>query len=64
MEAKAYEERNQRFLRVADVAVILDCSESHAYKIMQKLNKELEEKGKITVKGRISKRYLMERVYC
>lgn len=64
MEAKAHEEKNQRFLRVADVAVILDCSESHAYKVMQKLNKELEEKGKITVKGRISKRYLMERIYC
>lgn len=54
----------QRFLRVTEVASLLDCSESHAYKVMQKLNKELEKNGKITVKGRISKRYLMERVYC
>lgn len=54
----------QKFLRVTDVASLLDCSESHAYKVMQKLNKELEDKGKITVKGRISKRYLLERVYC
>lgn len=58
------ETRDQRFLRVTDVASLLDCSQSHAYKVMQKLNKELEDKGKITVKGRISKRYLLERVYC
>ena len=53
-----------KFLRVTEVASLLECSESHAYKIMQKLNKELEAKGKITVKGRISRRYLLERVYC
>lgn len=53
----------QRFMRVSEVAALLDCSESHAYKVMQKLNKELETKGKIVVKGRISKKYLLERVY-
>ena len=63
MENKT-ETSEQKFLRVTDVASLLDCSESHAYKVMQKLNKELEDKGKITVKGRISKRYLLERVYC
>ena len=63
MENKT-EASEQQFLRVTDVASLLDCSESHAYKVMQKLNKELEDKGKITVKGRISKRYLLERVYC
>lgn len=36
-----------KFLRVADVAAMLDISESHAYKIMRQLNKELEAKGKI-----------------
>lgn len=63
MENKT-EASEQKFLRVTDVASLLDCSESHAYKIMQKLNKELEAKGKITVKGRISRRYLLERIYC
>lgn len=28
-----------KFLRVADVAAMLDISESHAYKIMRQLNK-------------------------
>lgn len=46
-------EQAPKFLRVTEVASLLDCSESHAYKIMQTLNKELEAKGKITVKGRI-----------
>lgn len=53
-----------KFLRVTEVASLLECSESHAYKIIQQLNKELEAKGAITVAGRISRRYLMERLYC
>lgn len=61
---KKSENEEVKFLRVTEVASLLKCSESHAYKIMQKLNKELEEKGSITVAGRISRRYLMERLYC
>ena len=52
-----------KFLRVADVAAMLDISESHAYKIMRQLNKELEAKGKIVTAGRVSRRYLEERMY-
>ena len=63
MEAQA-ETLDRRFLRVSEVASILECSESHAYKVMQKLNEELEQKGKITVRGRVSKKYLLERIYC
>ena len=63
MEAQA-ETLDRRFLRVSEVASILECSESHAYKVMQKLNEELEKKGKITVRGRVSKKYLLERIYC
>ena len=53
-----------KFLRVTEVASLLECSESHAYKIIQKLNKELEARGAITVAGRVSRRYLLERLYC
>lgn len=49
-----------KFLRVA---AMLDISESHAYKIMRQLNKELEAKGKIVTAGRVSRRYLEERMY-
>lgn len=57
-------EEERKYLRVADVALLLEVSESRAYKIMRELNKELEAKGMITTAGRISKKYLMERLYC
>ena len=36
---------DRNFMRVEDVARELDVSKSYAYKIVQKLNKELAEKG-------------------
>ncbi len=56
-------EEPSKFMRVDEVAAMLDISKSHAYKIMQQLNKELEEKGKIVMSGRISRRYFEERMY-
>ena len=64
MKAQITATAESKFLRVEEVASLLECSKSHAYKVMATLNRELEEKGKITVKGRVSRRYLMERVYC
>lgn len=52
-----------KFLRVAEVSELLDVSQSHAYKIMRQLNKELEAKGKIVTAGRVSRKYLEERMY-
>ena len=49
------------FLRVDDVAKILDVSKSYAYKIVQKLNKELKSMGYITISGRVNKQYFMEK---
>ena len=42
---------------------MLEISESHAYKIMRKLNRELEAKGYITVAGRVNRQYFNERFY-
>lgn len=52
---------DKNFMRVEDVARELDVSKSYAYKIVQKLNKELEAKGYITISGRVNKRYFLER---
>ena len=49
------------FMKVEDVAEELKVSESHAYKIMRQLNKELREKGLLTVSGRLSRKYFLER---
>ena len=40
------------FMRVDDVARELGISKSYAYKIVQKLNAELREKGYLTISGR------------
>lgn len=53
----------KRFLRVEDIAEMLQCSQSHAYKIMRQLNNELKKKGKIVVAGRVPRRYVEERLY-
>lgn len=50
-------------MRVDEVAAELCISKSHAYKIVQKLNKELEGKGYLIVAGRVSKQYFMEKIY-
>ena len=52
---------NQYMMCVEDVAKELDCSKSYAYKIVQKLNTELKEKGFMTISGRVNKQYFMER---
>ena len=49
------------FMRVDDVAKELGISKSHAYKIMQKLNTELKEKGFLTISGRVNRKFFMEK---
>lgn len=49
------------FMRVDDVARELGVSKSYAYKIVQKLNAELKEKGYLTVSGRINRKFFMEK---
>ena len=49
------------FMRVDEVAQELGVSKSYAYKIVQKLNVELKEKGFMTISGRVNKQYFMER---
>lgn len=50
-------------MRVKDVQAYLECSPSKAYQIMKKLNRELEAKNKITVAGRVPRKYFLERIY-
>ena len=53
----------KKFIRGDEVAKELEISESHAYKIMRKLNRESEAKGYITVAGRVNRQYFNERFY-
>lgn len=50
-----------KFLSAKEVADMAKISETSAYRLIKKLNEELEKKGKITIKGKISKRYFEEK---
>ena len=52
------------FYNADDIAEILEVSKPTAYRIIKKLNSELNEKGYITVSGRVPKKYFDEKAYC
>ena len=63
-EARKEEQaRQKQVLNVHDVMEALEVSESKAYGIIKKLNQELEAQGFVTTSGRVSRKYLMERLY-
>lgn len=49
------------YLKVDEVAELLGVSKSYAYKIVQKLNAELDAKGFLTISGRVNKKYFLEK---
>lgn len=51
------------FFTAKDIAYILGISQSSAYRIIKKLNQELEAMGKLTVAGKVSRRFFEEKVY-
>ena len=54
---------NEKFLEVGDVMRILGISISAAYKLMRQINSELEKKGYIVIRGKVSRKYFEERIY-
>ena len=52
---------DEQFLTVTEVAQLLHISRSHAYKVIHRLNQELKAQGVLTIAGRISRGYLLER---
>ena len=48
---------------VKEVQEILGVGETKAYSIIKQLNTELDKKGYITIRGKIPKEYLLERIY-
>lgn len=54
---------DKRLLSITETAEYLGISYSKAGDIIRTLNKELQEKGFYTITGRISKKYLNERLF-
>ena len=51
-------------MNVQEVAEALQVPEPKAYQIIRKINRELEEKGYITVRGKVNREYFYKRVCC
>ena len=67
-EAERYQKERRKklerqFIGAKEVAEILGVSESKSYGIIRELNKELKERGFITVQGKVSRVFFQERVY-
>ncbi len=52
---------NTRVLTPDDVAAALSVSRSHAYKLIRRLNAELQREGRLTVPGKVSRDYFCSR---
>ena len=46
-----------------EVAQKLGISKSHAYKVIHGLNEELQEKGYLTISGRVNREFFREKYY-
>ena len=51
------EETEKYYLTVDDVATMLNVKRGKAYEIIRILNKQLEKQGKITIRGRVNRKY-------
>ena len=51
------------FIKSEEIAKELGVSKPYAYKLVQKLNDELKQKGFITISGRVSRQYYQEKIY-
>lgn len=51
------------FLTADDVSKIMSISKAMSYRVISELNKELSEKGYLTIRGRVSKKYFEESMW-
>lgn len=57
------EKRYEKIMLTAnDVAEILDIKTSKAYSIIRQMNQELASQGKLTIRGRINKKFFESKI--
>lgn len=54
---------DKKFLNASDVSEYMSVSIPMAYKIIRRLNDELNAQGYLTVSGKISRQYFEQKVY-
>ena len=56
-------QQNKLFLKAADICELLEVKQTSAYEIIGNLNKELEEQGYLTLRGKVPTKYFVKRFY-
>ena len=51
--------QNKLFLKAADICELLEVKQTSAYEIIGNLNKELEEQGYLTLRGKVPTKYFL-----
>ena len=51
------------FMRAEEVAEVMEISLPYAYKIMQRMNRELKSKGYLTMTGRVDRKFFFDHFY-
>ena len=54
---------NKIYITASELAEMLGDSVGHAYKIIRKLNQELEKNGFLVIAGKVPRRYFEKRWY-
>lgn len=54
---------NRQFYGAKDLAQVLGVSESKAYRYIRQMNEELEERGYLTVRGKVPIAYVQDRFF-
>lgn len=57
------ERKEKMFLRAEDVAKIMEVSVPYAYKLIRRMNLELENKGCFVMNGRIDSKFFFDHFY-
>lgn len=53
---------NAIMMTASEVAEAMGVSKAYAYKVIQRLNRELESKGYLTVAGKVNRKYFMKKL--
>lgn len=53
----------KNYINAQELSNILDISVSSAYRVIRKLNEELEEKGYLVIAGRVPTKYFEQRCF-
>jgi hypothetical protein len=55
--------KSKMYVKADEIAADLDVSVAYAYKVIQKLNRELKSQGYMVISGRVSRQFYEEKFY-